>query len=330
MDLKESCNCLEMIHKKEVQDERRAELEGRWRAICSPLPGSEPYLSRRPCRIKAKEGGQTFIDVLANRFPGRLSHEEWLQVFAEGQVTSNSGEELIRDPFLRVETGQQYVRLLPNWVEPEVGTDLKVIYEDEALFIIDKPAPLPMHEGGRFCKNTLIWLMKKAWPELDLRYAHRLDAETSGVLVCVKGKKYSHLVQKSFEQGRVSKSYLARVRGWPQWEEKVVENPVPADGREWGKLLEARTEFRVLEKQEEGTAIVEARPVTGRTHQIRVHLWHELLPIVGDRLYLPNGERGEVKVAGLGAEPLALRSWKVTLPHPLTGDDVSFEGEAAI
>lgn len=308
-----------------MRNRRYEELEARWRACCDPLPGCKPYLNRRPCRIKAKEGGLPFIELLANRFPGKLTEEEWLAVFAQGQMITKDGAEVISDPYLQVRTGDEYVRLLPNWVEPAVGTDLKVIYEDEVLLVIDKPAPMPMHEGGRFCKNTLLSLMEKAWPELDVRYTHRLDAETSGVLVCVKGQDYRNAVQKQFEESKIDKSYLARVQGHPDWECKLAEHNVPAEGRSWGKPLEARTEFFVRKINDDGTALVEAQPLTGRTHQIRVHLWQEGVPIVGDRLYLPNGERGKVEIAGLDAEPLALRSWKISLFHPVSGERVSFQ-----
>lgn len=308
-----------------MQDERREELESRWRACCKPLPGCTPYVNRRPCRIKAKEGGQSFVEVLANRFPGKLSDAEWLKVFSDGLIIKREGGEVVTDPYLKVTTGHQYVRLLPDWVEPEVGTDLKVIFEDEVLLIIDKPAPLPMHEGGRFYKNTLMWLMQQAWPELEVRYTHRLDAETSGIVVCVKGERYRNVIQNLFEQGKVSKSYLARVQGHPDWVEKFVDRAVPAEGRRWGKPMQAQTDLRVLCQREDGTSLVEARPRTGRTHQIRVHLWQEGCPILGDRLYLSEGELGEAKIAEMGAEPLALRAWKIEFIHPVSEKRVQFE-----
>ena len=310
-----------------LEKERKLELEERWQAVCDPLPGCIPYLNRRPCRIKAHEGGLRFIEMLENRFPGKLSEEEWRQVFVRKEVVKKSTGEAVLDPDLRVVTGHQYVRLLPDWTEPAVGTDLRVIAEDEVLLVVDKPAPLPMHEGGRFYKNTLMYLMGQAWPELEARYTHRLDAETSGVLVCVKGNRCRSVVQKSFEAGLVSKWYLARVKGHPDWEEKRVERTVPAEGRRWGKPLEACTDLRVLERALDGSSLVEARPLTGRTHQIRVHLWQEGYPLVGDRLYLEDGQLGEVEIAGLGAQDLALRSWRIEFPHPSSGQLVQFEGE---
>ncbi len=309
-------------HKICVTEQRRQELEARWQQCCQPLPGSIPYLNQRPCRIKAKEEGLSFREVLSNRFPGKLSDAEWEQVFLDGLIVRKSDGEAVTDSQLLVTAGHQYLRLLPDWVEPAVATNLKVLAEDEVLLVIDKPAPLPMHEGGRFCKNTLIHLMGEAWPELEVRYTHRLDAETSGVVICVKGQRYRSAVQKSFEQGQVAKSYLARVLGHPNWENKLVDRTVPAEGRWWGQALQARTEFSVRERCQDGTTLIEARPLTGRTHQIRVHLWQEGFPICGDRLYLPEGQLGEVELAGVGAEPLALRCWKMSLPHPVTGERI--------
>lgn len=306
-----------------VTEERKDELEQRWALVASALPGCVPYVNKRPCRIKEAEDGLTFLEVLERRFPGKLKREEWGSVFDEGLIRNNKGE-IIYQSDLKVEMGSQYVRLLPGWVEPPVATDLRVVYEDEVLLIVDKPAPLSMHEGGRFHKNTLKYFMEKAWPELQANYTHRLDADTSGLLVCVKGKRFRNALQSQFESGTVAKVYLSRVQGWPEWEEKLVTRAVSAEGREWGKMVPAETRFRVRSRDADGSAVVEAEPVTGRTHQIRVHLWLEGFPIVGDRLYLPDGERGVVEVAPPGAPLLRLRSWKISFDHPASGERVHF------
>ncbi len=307
-----------------VTAERREVLEKRWRLACSPLAGCQPYTSRRPFRIRQFESGRTFLEVLESRFPKALSQEAWENVFRKGLLIWKSGEPVL-DGSCQVFAGQQFVRLIPNCVEPAVATDLKVVDEDDVFLILDKPAPLPMHEGGRFFKNTLRWLMAQSWPELDVRYAHRLDAETSGLLICVKGEKYKSEVQSQFEQGIVEKTYLVRVLGHPPWDEKVIEHRVSVDGRPSGKRLDAETRVRILEKSVDGTSLIEAKPLTGRTHQIRVHLWQEGFPIEGDGRYQLEGTLGEVEIPSVEDTRLALRAWRVSLLHPRTGERVHFE-----
>jgi len=194
-----------------------------------------------------------------------LSVAEWEKVFEQGQLVREDDQVPVNDPYVRVTAGHRYQRLLPDWVEPDTASDLQVVAEDDTLLILDKPGPLPMHEGGRFFKNTLKWLMAQAWPEMNVRYAHRLDAETQGLLVCVKGR-----------------------------------------------------------------ALVEARPKTGRTHQIRVHLWQEGHAIVGDRRYLPEHQVGEKEIGVKGDEPLCLLSAKVTFRHPSTQEELTFCSERSL
>ena len=313
-----------------LTDSRKAELESRWQAVCEPLPGRIPYLNRRPCRIRAAEDGRRFIDLLEARFPGKLSVTEWEKVFEQGQLVREDDQVPVNDPYVRVTAGHRYQRLLPDWVEPDIASDLQVVAEDETLLILDKPSPLPMHEGGRFFKNTLKWLMAQAWPEMNVRYTHRLDAETQGLLICVKGNEARNEVQGQFARNEVGKVYHALVHGQPSWKDRLVETPVPAEGREWGKPLSAATELRVLEQRLGGRALVEARPKTGRTHQIRVHLWQEGHAIVGDRRYLPEHQVGEKEIGVKGDEPLCLLSAKVTFRHPSTQEELTFCSERSL
>jgi len=304
--------------------ERKADLERRWQEAVTPLPGSVPYENRRPFRIRQREEGLSLLEIFLSRFPKGVREEYWLEVFDKGDLRDLENR-VVSDPHLKPQAGVQFVRLMRDWVEPEVATDLKVVWEDEALLVIDKPAPLGMHEGGRFYKNTLSWMMAKAWPELDARYGHRLDSETSGVLLCTKCEEARRRLQRSFEAREVEKEYCAIVHGSPSWEQKLIENEVPTGGREDGALQSAQTEVKVLERRDDGTSVLSCRPLTGRTHQIRVHLWQEGLPIQGDGWYLPGGIRGEGLVFKLGESGLRLRSWKVGLKHPFSGEVVDFE-----
>lgn len=307
-----------------VTKARKNELEERWHLVADRLPGCRPYTNQRPCRIKAHEDGLTFVEMLELRFANRLTRQEWLAVFRD-ELILDCHEEVMTNPDHRVRAGEVFYRLLLDWIEPAMATDLEVIYEDEVLFVIDKPAPLPMHQGGRFFKNTLKSFMADAWPELDVRYTHRLDAETSGTLLCVKGEHYHHQVHGQFERGEIKKNYLARVQGHPAWEQQTIEIAIPRDGRPTGKILPARTEVTVRRRDEDGTALLEVEPVTGRTHQIRNHLWQVGFPIVGDGLYLVDGKKGKLAIGDRHSPPLKLRSWSLTCRHPVTEEALTFQ-----
>ena len=87
---------------------------------------------------------------------------------------------------------------------------------------------------------------------------------------------------------------------------------------------EARTEFRVLARTAAGNTLLEARPLTGRTNQIRVHLWHRGCPIVGDPVYLPGDQLGDTQTLDITAPPLCLHAWKIVFDHPLSGLEMEF------
>ncbi|MDP0490761.1 MAG: RluA family pseudouridine synthase [Verrucomicrobiota bacterium JB023] len=314
-----------------MDEARRKELEERWRVVAESQPGCVPYLNRRPCRIRQHEDGLTVAEMLEGRFPGKLGLDGWREVIAKGEILT-ADNEVVHDPGMRVKAGDRLIRCLPEWVEPRVATDLRIVYEDDILLVVDKPAPLPMHEGGRFYKNTIAWMMREAWPEMGVQHGHRLDAETSGVLICVKTKAtvpgawkdWNNSVQGQFERGEVEKEYLALVHGSPEWEKKLIEHPVRQTGRDWGKPQESQTIGEVLERRGDGTTLMRMRPLTGRTHQIRVHLWEEGHSIVGDRLYLPDHEKGGFTIASPGEDGLCLRAWKLRMKHPLSGEAIEF------
>ena len=208
---------------------------------------------------------------------------------------------------------------------------MEILHEDEALIVLNKPAPLPMHPGGRFNRNTLQHLLNEVYHPQKPRPAHRLDANTTGVVLVTRTRHFAGLLQPQFEAGEVRKFYLVRVQGHPpedsfSCEAPITEQPGKTGTREVDEDdgLAARTEFQVLRRDADGTALLEARPLTGRTNQIRVHLWHLGFPVCGDTAYLPGHALGTLQTLDVEAPPLCLHAWRIAFVHPFTRQPVEF------
>jgi RluA family pseudouridine synthase len=231
----------------------------------------------------------------------------------------------------RVRAGERYYHKHPGITEPDVSADIKFLYEDEAFIVLNKPAPLPVHAGGRFNRNTLRHFLNEVYYPQKPRPAHRLDANTTGLLLVTRTKHFASLLQPQFERGEVEKTYIARVHGRPgesrfSCDAPISDGPGKAGirGIDYEAGLSARTDFTVLESWDDGTSLVEARPITGRTNQIRAHLWERGLPICGDPVYRPNGALGTTQTLGVLDAPLCLHAWKLAFKNPLTEERMRF------
>jgi UPF0176 protein len=289
--------------------------------VTSPLPGSIPYENRRPLRIPGEHDGKAILEVLHSLF----SHSDfaWEELMANGGVLDPRGRPASPDQVVRA--GEEWIRVFPGTVEPDVNAAIEVLYEDEAILVLNKPAPLPIHSSGRFHRNTLTHFLHEAWHPEKPRPAHRLDANTSGIVVCARTRHFSKLLQPQFSRGEVEKVYLARVHGHPAEDEFTVDAAISDEACGLGAReieaegLESKTVFRVIRRNEDGTALLEVRPLTGRTHQIRIHLWHAGYPIVGDPVYLPEGKRGDTQTLSVEDPPMQLHAWRIAFSHPLSG-----------
>ena len=207
--------------------------------------------------------------------------------------------------------------MLRNW-EGEIET----IYEDEWLAVINKPAGL-LTTPGRNNMPSVWSIMSERWPDASGPIiVHRLDMATSGLLVLAKNKDIHQQLQQQFEQRTVKKRYCALLDGIPEKKEGEIRLPLIADLNdrprqkvdfENGK--EAHTLYKVVEVID-GKALVHLYPITGRTHQLRVHCAHPNglnIPIVGDELY------------GTRAQRLCLHAEYLEFTHPVSGKSVCFE-----
>ncbi|WP_449314321.1 RluA family pseudouridine synthase [Rubinisphaera margarita] len=212
-----------------------------------------------------------------------------------------------------------------------MNADIRIVSWEDDFVVFNKPAPLPMHPCGRFNRNSMTGLLDRAFPELKLRPAHRLDANTTGLVVFTMHRDISQRLQRQFEKGTAKKRYVCRVLGHPEWEETRCEAAISARPNELGfRGVDAAgdaavTEFRVLQRFENNETLIEAVPVTGRTNQIRVHLWHLGVPIAGDPVYKVNQHWGERQTLGPTDPPMMLHAQQLTFADPRSESLRTFE-----
>lgn len=199
-----------------------------------------------------------------------------------------------------------------------------VVWQDESLLAVNKPAGLLSLPDGYdaqapHLRSVLEPLFGRLWT------VHRLDRETSGIAVLARSAAAHRVLNTQFEQRRVTKIYHALVAGTPDWEKITVDLPLRVNvGHRHRTVVDAQkgkaavTHFRRL-KQMAGCCLVEARPATGRTHQIRAHLAALGLWIVGDALYGPTPNLLEGRARTL------LHACSLELAHPVTGENLLLE-----
>ncbi|RMG16313.1 MAG: RluA family pseudouridine synthase [Planctomycetota bacterium] len=228
----------------------------------------------------------------------------------------------------------------PEPIRPE-ALDVPILYQDEEILVLDKPPALTVHPGAGQRQGTLVSALLAMSPGRLSRLGgperpgivHRLDRDTSGVIVVARTDRAHRALARQFHDRLVSKRYLALVCGVPRLSEGVVDAPIgrhPKDRKRMAVVpggRPARTRYRVLETFARH-ALVECRPETGRTHQLRVHLKSLGTPIVADATY-GRGNRFTQADAGLGGDEVllsrqALHAERLEFEHPGRGERVAF------
>jgi RluA family pseudouridine synthase len=199
-----------------------------------------------------------------------------------------------------------------------------VLFEDKNILVIDKPAGLPvLPDGWEKDAPYLVKMLEENFGKVWI--VHRLDKVTSGVMVFARDAESHRALNIQFEKHEVEKVYHAILEGKPKWDEKTARHPLRINvGHKHRTAVDDRhgkpseTRFRILRRYQTST-LVEAIPMTGRTHQVRVHAYALGHPLVGDMLY-------GASESTMLARP-ALHALSLTFSHPITHDRLSFKVE---
>jgi len=254
------------------------------------------------------------VDVLlALRFPD-WSRNAVAAAIRDGDVRSTARR---LKPSTTLRAGEE-LRIATNEPDTPKPECPPVIHEDARILAFAKPPGLLMHPVGREFTWGLINLARDRYPDQDLHLGHRLDRETSGVVVVARSAEVNRQVKQAFKARRCVKTYWAIVHGDPDWEERTIDAPLGPDEESPVRLKQgvrvdgavARTDVRVVHRNG-SLSLLSCRPRTGRTHQIRVHLDHVGHPILGDRLY---GQEPDIFLGLFEKRPV--RSLRSRLGHP--------------
>ena len=296
---------------------------------------------RRAAIVPPEHEGERLDRALAALFPD-YSRSALSRLIEEGHVRLDTNE--VAKTSLRVSAGQtidfDFPPPAPASAAPE-DLPLNILYEDADIAVIDKPAGIVVHPAAGHHSGTLVNALLFHVKDLsgiggEIRpgVVHRLDKETSGVLVIAKNDHAHRILADQWNTERIRKEYLALVYGTPNPSRGSVNAPIGRDPRERKRMAvvtggrHAITDYEVVQPLRH-VSLLRCRLRTGRTHQIRVHLKYIGHPIVGDSVYSGPQWRGipdkHVQKAISSMKRQALHAARITFPHPRTGDTMTFE-----
>ena len=298
-------------------------------------PGSERFQRTVPPELAG-----TRLDQCAAALSDGISRTRIQRVIAAGGMRINGA--LCRVARTVVAEGDELVFEVPEEPAPEHVTPeqipLRILYEDDALMVIDKPAGMVVHPAAGNYTGTVVNALLGRNLELAEEFeesgdparpgiVHRLDKDTSGCLLVAKSARAMDRLCRMFAEREVAKTYAAIVAPCPKVAAAEIRTQIgrhPVNRKKMAVVQrggkEALTRFSVLRKGRIGTvsaALLQVRILTGRTHQIRVHMSYYGSPVIGDAVYGGNGR--------IPAPRQMLHAWKVSFPHPFTGEMLSFE-----
>ncbi|HUE69404.1 MAG TPA: RluA family pseudouridine synthase [Pirellulaceae bacterium] len=294
--------------------------------------------------VTPDEQGERLDAFLARHF-ARHSRVQMRKVISAGGVTVDGSGCKVS---YRLKAGQRVAIVLPSM--PAAGSNpenipLDILYEDEFLLAVNKPPGMVVHPARGHWSGTLTSALAFHFQHLSQAggahrpgIVHRLDRDTSGVLVVAKTDTVHYALAEQFSERTTEKEYFAITAGVPDRDRDRIDQPIGIHPYQREKMAiraghstsrDAATFYEVLERFD-GLAAVRVLPKTGRTHQIRVHLAHAGIPVLCDKLYSGRRQitRGEIRRDGLDTELLlsrqALHAARIKLTHPETGVPIEF------
>jgi 23S rRNA pseudouridine1911/1915/1917 synthase len=279
----------------------------------------------RVVRLQVEEAGERLDRYLGRALPD-VSRAQVQRLIKQGLVTLDGEAAKASTP---VKSGMWVEARIPPTPPDEVVAEaipLDVIYEDEELLVVNKPASMVVHPAHGHSRGTLVNALLGRYPDLAASDAgrpgivHRLDRDTSGLIVVAKTEMALESLRRQFQGRQVHKTYLALVHGRPPAPEGIVEAALGRDPRQRQRMAvlpggrAARTHYRLLEELGDYSLLV-VSPETGRTHQIRVHLAWLGVPVAGDNVY--GRQRGARRASqALGLERQFLHAWRLSFERP--------------
>ena len=292
--------------------------------------GSEPQRKVRHRVIDVEDSGQRLDNYLTRELKG-VPRTRLYRALRKGEVRVNKGRakpdyRLVAGDVVRIPPLHQPKASAPANIPPYIFKELsgRIIHEDGDLLVIDKPSGLAVH-GGSGLSFGLIESLRQMRPETRyLELVHRLDRDTSGLILIAKRASVLRELHRQLREKHIDKRYLAMVAGsWPK-RLSLVEAPLEKNVLQSGERMvrvsregkRALTEFRIVERLR-GATLIEARPITGRTHQIRVHAQHAGFPLLGDDKY--SDDRTESFARNIGLKRLFLHAAELSFSLPESG-----------
>ena len=294
----------------------------------------------RTAIVTPEQNGARLDRALGGLFPG-FSRSFLSRLVEQGSVRIDGAA--ASKPSHRVETGQVIEIDVPPPAPAALEAQdlpLAILHQDADLVVIDKPAGLVVHPGAGHADQTLVNALLFTVRDLsgiggEIRpgIVHRLDKDTSGVMVIAKNDETHRALTAAWNTDRVRKEYLALVYGTPSALRGTIDAPIARDPRDRKRMAvvaggrRAVTDYEVVERLRHAS-LIRCSLRTGRTHQIRVHLKHLGHPIIGDPVYSGPQWKGipdkKIQKAIAGVNRQMLHAERIEFPHPRTGEQVSF------